>query len=143
MPGGHIAVAVSGPPQVGVGPVDLRLGGTGGVQRHAGIPVQEHIVGPRLLIQDRGGLGHGSAGPAVVPEQGRAALPVPEQIGAGCRRVLTHPVLALAQQLPPPPAAQGETAHRQAAAKLSRLQPVTARGLELLIAHGCLPSASS
>jgi hypothetical protein len=58
VPGGHIAGALAGLLELLVRPVDLQLRGAGGVERGAGIPVEEHVVagvcGQRL--------GHGSAG---------------------------------------------------------------------------------
>lgn len=86
IPGRHIAVAVAGPPEAGVGPVDLRLGGTGGVQRHPGVPVQLHVVGPRLLIEDsRGGKPQPCRGRAVgwhEAVQSSAAYAKADQSGA-------------------------------------------------------------
>jgi len=48
MPCRHIAVAVTRSPEVGIGPVDLRLGGAGGVEGGAGVAVQEHVGVGRL-----------------------------------------------------------------------------------------------
>ena len=45
--------------------------------------------------------------------------------------------------LPPPPAAQGGAADREAAAEGWGFHPGSALGIELVMAHGCLPSASS
>ena len=45
--------------------------------------------------------------------------------------------------LPPPPAAQGGAANREAAGEGWGVHPGSALGIELVMAHGCLPSASS
>jgi len=45
--------------------------------------------------------------------------------------------------LPPPPAAQCGPANREAAAEGWGFHPGGALGIELVIVHGCLPSASS
>ena len=45
--------------------------------------------------------------------------------------------------LPPPQAAQGGAADREASAEGWGFHPGSALGIELVMAHGCLPSASS
>jgi hypothetical protein len=57
MPCSHIPGGVAGPLEVLVRPVDLGLGGAGGVERGACGPVEEDVV---AVI--RGGLSHGSKG---------------------------------------------------------------------------------
>ena len=104
-------------PKDGVGAVDRGLGGAGGVEGGASVAVQEHVIPSRLAGMDWGRLRHGAAMASGPHQQSRTALPVPEQIGAGHRRVLLDPVLAMTQQLPPPPAAEGGAANREAAAE--------------------------
>jgi hypothetical protein len=89
-------------PKDGVGAVDRGLGGAGGVEGGASVAVQEHVIPSRLAGMDWGRLRHGAAMASGPHQQSRTALPVPEQIGAGHRRVLLDPVLAMTQQLPPP-----------------------------------------
>ena len=61
VPGRHIPVAVTGSPEVGVGPMDLGLSGAGGVEGGADVAVQEHVI-PGWLAGLKGGrLRHGAA----------------------------------------------------------------------------------
>ena len=64
---------------------------------------------------------------------------LPEGVPSG----LFDLVVAMAQQLPPPPAAQGGAANREDAAKGWGLNPGLALGIQILIAHVCLPSVSA
>ena len=143
VPGRHIAIAVTRSPEVEVRPVDLRLSGAGGIEGGAGVAVQEHVIPSWLAGLNEGRLRHGAATASGAHQQSGTALPVPEEIGAGLRRILLDPVMAMAQQLPPPPAAEGGAADREGAAESWSLHPSSALGIELVLAHGCLPSASS
>ena len=58
VPGRHIPVAITGSTEVEVGPVNLGLGGAGGVERRAGLPVQEHVVAGFWGVE----ISHGSGG---------------------------------------------------------------------------------
>ena len=141
--GRHVAIAIPRSTEVEVRPVDLRLGGAGGVQGGAGVAVQEHVIPGWLAGLNGGRLRHGVATTSGARQQSGTALPVPEPIGAGRRRVLLDPVMAMAQQFPPPPAAKGGAADREAAAEGGGFHPGLVLGIELVLAHGCLPSASS
>ena len=143
VPRRHIPVAVAGSTEVEVCPVDLGLGGAGGVESGAGVAVQEHIIPSRLAALDWGRLRHRTATASGARQQSGTARLVPEQIGAGRRRVLLDPVVAMAQQPLPPPAAEGGPANREAAAEGWGGHPGGAVGIELVMDHGCLPSASS
>ena len=143
VPGRHIPVAIAGSTEVEVCPVNLGLSGAGGVEGGAGVAVQEHVIPSRLAGLDWGRIRHGVATASGARQQSGTAHPVPEQIGAGRRRVLLDPVVAIAQYLPPPPAAEGGAANREAAAEGGGLHPGSALGIELVMAHGCLPRASS
>jgi len=142
VPRRHIPVAIPRSPEVEVCPVDLGLGGTGGVQGGAGVAVQEHEIPSRLTALNRGRLRHGAATGSGARQQSGTARLVPEQIGAWGRRVLLDPVVSVTQQLPPPPAAQGGATDQEAAAEGWGFNPGGALGIELVLAHGCLPSAS-
>lgn len=143
VPGRHIPVAVAGSTEVEVGPVNLGLSGAGGVEGGTGVAMQEHVIPSRLVALNGGRLRHGVATASGARQQSGTAWPVPEQIRAWCRRVLLDPVMAMAQQLPPPPTAEGGAANREAAAEGWGFHPGGALGIELVMAHGCLPSASS
>jgi hypothetical protein len=95
--------------------MDLGLSGAGGVERRAGVAMQEHVIPSWLAGLNGGRLRHGAATASGAHQQSGTALSVPEQIGAWRRRVLLDPVMAMAQQLPPPPAAEGGAADREAA----------------------------
>ena len=56
VPGGHIAGGVASQLEVAVRPVDLGLGGAGGVERGTRGPVNEHVV----AVIRGGGISHGS-----------------------------------------------------------------------------------
>ena len=168
VPRRHVAAGASGPLEAQVGPVDLRLGGAGGVTGGAGIAMEEHNL--HGLLGGREGLvelRHGaratarrkrSATSTRERQQSGAAAVVPEQIGMGRGGVLAHPVVASDQQAPPPPAAEGGAADGQGRAEVRGLQPagrgVCSRGgrsnrrdgLAGAVGsapHGCLPRASS
>lgn len=143
VPGRHIAVAIARSTEVCIGPVDLGHGGAGGVEGGASVAVQKHVIPCWLAGLNEGRLRHGAATASGTRQQSGTAWPVPEQIRAWCRRVLLDPVMAMAQQLPPPPAAEGGAADREAAAEGGGFHPGGGLGIELLMAHGCLPSASS
>ena len=109
VPRRHVPAGASGPLQALVGPVDLRLGGAGGVAGGAGVAMEEHDL--NRLLEGREGLGelrHGAreSGTGERQQSGAAAV-VPEQIGMGRSRVLAHPVVPRDQQAPPAPAAEG------------------------------------
>jgi len=143
VPGRHVAVAIAGSTEVCIGPVNLGLSGAGGVEGGAGVAVQKHVIPSWLAGLNGGRLRHGAATASGVCQQSGTALPVPEEIGAGRRRVLLDPVMAMAQQPLPPPAAEGGPANREAAAEGWGFHPGGGLGIELVLAHGCLPSASS
>ena len=123
--------------------MNLGLSGPGGVEGGAGVVVQKHVIPSWLAGLNGGSLRHGAATASGARQQSGTALPVPEEIGARGRRILLDPVVAMAQQLPPPPAAEGGAADREAAAEGWGFHPGGAVGIELVMAHGCLPSASS
>jgi len=123
--------------------VNLGLSGAGGVEGGAGVAMQKYVIPSWLADLNAGRLRHGAATASSARQQSGTALPVPEEVGAWRRRVLLDPVVAMAQQLPPPPAAQGGAADREAAAEGWGFHPGSALGIELMLAHGCLPSASS
>ena len=113
----HIAIAIPRSPEIEVRPVDLSLGSAGGIEGGAGVAVQEHVIPSRLAGLSEGRLRHGAATASGARQQSGTARLVPEQIGAWRRRILLDPVMAMAQQLSPPPAAQGGAANREAAAE--------------------------
>lgn len=102
----HIAVAIPRSPEVEVRPVDLVLGGAGGVEGGAGVAVQEHVIPCWLARLNAGRLRHTAAKASDTRQKIKTVLPVPEQLGAGRHRVLLDPVVAMAQQLPPLPATE-------------------------------------
>ena len=123
--------------------MNLGLSGAGGVEGGAGVAVQEHVIPGWLAGLNGGRMRHGAATASGARQQSGTARLVPEQIRAGLRRVLLGPVMAMAEQLPPPPATQGVAADREAAAQSWGFHLGGALGIELVMAHGCLPSASS
>jgi hypothetical protein len=123
--------------------MDLCLSSAGGVEGGAGVAVQKHVIPSWLAGLNMGGLRHDAATASGARQQSGTALPVPEEVGAGRRRILLDPVVAMPQQLPPPPVAQGGAANREAAAEGWGFHPGGALGIEFVMAHGCLPSASS
>ena len=123
VPGRHIAIAIPRMPEVEVCPVNLGLSGAGGVQGGAGVAVQEHVIPSWLAGLNEGRLRHGAATASGVRQQSGTAQLVPEKIGAWRRRVLLDPVVAMAQQLPPPPTAERGAADRQLGAELLGSEP--------------------
>ena len=123
--------------------MNLGLSGAGGVEGGAGVAVQEHVIPGWLAGLNGGRMRHGAATASGARQQSGTARLVPEQIGARGRRVLLDPVVAMAQQLPPPPAAECGAANREAAAEGWGFHPGGPLGIEFVMAHVCLPSASS
>jgi hypothetical protein len=117
VPRRYIPIAIPRSPEVEVRPVNLGLSGAGGVEGGAGVAVQKHVIPSWLAGLNMGGLRHDAATASGARQQSGTARLVPEEVGAGRRRVLLDPVVAMAQQLPPPPAAQGGAADREAAAE--------------------------
>ena len=103
--------------------MDLGLSGAGGVERRAGVAMQEHVIPSWLAGLNGGRLRHGAATATGAHQQSGTARLVPEQIGAWGSRILLDPVMAKAKQLSPPPAAQGGAADRQLGAELFGREP--------------------
>lgn len=115
--------------------MDLGLSGPCGVERRAGVAVQKHVIPSWFAGLNGGRLRHGAATASGAHQQSGTARLVPEEIGAGHRRVLLDPVVAMAKQLSPPPAAQGGAVDPQMGAELLGREPGVGGGQG---SRGCL-----
>jgi hypothetical protein len=70
VPRRHIPIAIPGSPEVEVRPVDLGLGGAGGVEGGAGVAVQEHVIAGFWGVEISQGSGgcRGEGSPTGYPE---------------------------------------------------------------------------